>query len=66
MSVSPKLSPIGLDRRDCKQVAKALSPRGTLQRVLQQARPLWPHLGGILLLTLIATPLALLLPLPLK
>ncbi len=33
---------------------------------MEQARPLWPHLFGVLLLTLISTPFALLLPLPLK
>jgi ATP-binding cassette, subfamily B, bacterial len=37
-----------------------------LRRLLQHARPYWPHLGAILLLDLLATPLALLTPLPLK
>ena len=37
-----------------------------LRRLLNQARPYWPHLGAILLLDLLATPLALLTPLPLK
>jgi ATP-binding cassette subfamily B protein len=35
-------------------------------RLLRQARPYWPHLGGLLLLSLLSTPLALLTPLPLK
>src|SRR5262245_52420894 len=35
-----------------------------LLRLLQQARPYWPHLGLLLLLSLAATPLVLLLPLP--
>ncbi len=35
-------------------------------RLLQYARPYWKHITGIALLTLIATPLALLAPLPLK
>ena len=35
-------------------------------RILQEARSYWPHLGGIFLLGLIAAPLALLLPVPLK
>ncbi|MDH3602478.1 MAG: ABC transporter ATP-binding protein/permease [Candidatus Tectomicrobia bacterium] len=39
---------------------------GILRRLLQEARPYWPHLTGILLLDLFATPLALLSPLPLK
>jgi ATP-binding cassette subfamily B protein len=37
-----------------------------VRRLLEQARPYWPHLGAILLLDLLATPLALLTPLPLK
>ena len=36
------------------------------QRLLLQARPYWPHIGIILVLSLAATPLALLTPLPLK
>jgi len=42
---------------------------GTLtlyRRLLWQARPYWPHLAGILVLSLLAPPLALLTPLPLK
>jgi ATP-binding cassette subfamily B protein len=34
-------------------------------RLLGQARPYWPHLAGLLVLGLLATPLALLMPLPL-
>jgi ATP-binding cassette subfamily B protein len=37
-----------------------------LRRLLRQARPYWPHIGGLLLLSLLSTPLALLAPLPLK
>jgi ATP-binding cassette, subfamily B, bacterial len=36
------------------------------RRLLCQARPYWPHIGGILLLSLVSTPLALLTPLPVK
>ena len=36
------------------------------RRLLRQARPYWPHIGGVLLLSLLSTPLALLTPLPLK
>jgi ATP-binding cassette, subfamily B, bacterial len=36
------------------------------RRVLHQAQPYWPHIVGILLLSLLSTPLALLTPLPLK
>src|SRR5215207_10288023 len=35
-------------------------------RLLGQAKPYWPHLSGLLVLSLLATPLALLTPLPLK
>ncbi len=38
----------------------------TFLRMLRQARPYWPHLLGILLLELAATPLALLMPVALK
>jgi ATP-binding cassette subfamily B protein len=36
------------------------------RRLLQQTRPYWPHVAGIFLLDLAATPLALLGPIPLK
>src|ERR1043166_5976726 len=36
------------------------------RRLLEQAGPYWPHLTGILLLSLLSAPLALLNPLPLK
>jgi ATP-binding cassette, subfamily B, bacterial len=36
------------------------------RRLLFQARHYWPHIGGILLLSLLSMPLALLNPLPLK
>jgi ATP-binding cassette subfamily B protein len=36
------------------------------RRLLEQARPYWLHLTGILVLNLLSTPLALLSPLPLK
>jgi ATP-binding cassette subfamily B protein len=42
------------------------SDAGLIQRLLRDARPYWPHIIGILLLDLLATPLALLTPLPLK
>lgn len=37
-----------------------------MRRVLKVARPCWPHLAGISLLCLLATPVTLLAPLPLK
>src|SRR5262245_50707872 len=36
-----------------------------LGRLFGQARPYWPHLAGLLVLAFLATPVALLLPLPL-
>jgi ATP-binding cassette, subfamily B, bacterial len=36
------------------------------RRLLRQARPYWPHIAGIFLLSLLSAPLALLTPLPLK
>src|ERR1041385_1239413 len=36
------------------------------RRLLQQARPCWPHIAGFFVLSLLASPLALLKPLPLK
>jgi ATP-binding cassette subfamily B protein len=36
------------------------------RRLLLQARPYWPHVGGIVLLGLLSPPLALLTPVPLK
>ncbi|MGD9712271.1 MAG: ABC transporter ATP-binding protein [Thermomicrobiales bacterium] len=37
-----------------------------LKRILTEARPYWVHIGGYFLLSLLATPLALLTPVPLK
>ena len=37
-----------------------------LRRLLRQARPYWPHIGGLLLLSLLLSLLTLLVPLPLK
>ncbi|OLD38769.1 MAG: xenobiotic-transporting ATPase [Candidatus Rokubacteria bacterium 13_1_40CM_2_68_8] len=37
-----------------------------LRRLLRQAQPYWAHIAGFFLLSLLATPLALLMPLPLK
>src|SRR5687767_11553096 len=36
------------------------------RRLLVEARPYWPHIAGILLITLLSTPVSLLIPLPLK
>jgi ATP-binding cassette subfamily B protein len=42
------------------------SDREIYRRVLREARPYWGHIVAIFLLTLLATPIALLAPLPLK
>ena len=36
------------------------------RRLLVEAWPYWPHIAGILLITLLSTPVSLLIPLPLK
>ena len=68
MSLSPSFSQIGIDRRrrNRPQAVSGMNSRITLKRVLEQARPCWPHLICIVLLTFLSTPFALLLPLPLK
>jgi ATP-binding cassette subfamily B protein len=43
-----------------------LSDTSLLRRILREARAYLPHLGGVLLLELLGTPLALLAPVPLK
>src|SRR6516165_6527388 len=35
-------------------------------RIMRQARPYWLHLLGVFLLSMLATPISLLVPLPLK
>ncbi len=39
---------------------------GLYRRLVRQARPYWPHIAAIFLLDLVATPLSLLKPIPLK
>src|SRR5205823_5350004 len=46
--------------------AKNPSLAASYLRVLRQARPFWPQLAGIAVLSMISAPLALLLPLPVK
>jgi ATP-binding cassette subfamily B protein len=45
---------------------KKYSGLPVFKRIFLEARSYWPHLGGIFLLGLLAAPLALLLPVPLK
>src|SRR5512144_3237911 len=47
-------------------MAGAYSDLTLYRRLLAQARPYWPHLGGLFALGLLTTPLALLVPVPLK
>lgn len=42
------------------------SDRTIYRRVLREARPYWPHIGVLFVVSLLATPLALLAPVPLK
>lgn len=46
--------------------ASATSDLQLIKRLLLGARRYWPHIAGILLIDLLATPLALITPLPLK
>jgi len=39
---------------------------GVISRAARDARPYWPHLAGLLAVSLLAAPLALLIPVPLK
>src|SRR6266566_1770352 len=41
-------------------------PSALFWRLVRQVRPCWPHLTGLFLLSLLAPPLALLTPVPLK
>jgi ATP-binding cassette, subfamily B, bacterial len=47
-------------------MAGAYSDLTLYRRLLAQARPYWPHLGALFALGLLTTPLALLVPVPLK
>lgn len=47
-------------------VERRYSDTGLILRLLEQARPYWPQIGAIFVLGLLSTPLALLMPLPLK
>ena len=48
------------------QTARKLSDAALYRRLLVEARPFWPHIGALFLLSLLAAPLTLLTPLPLK
>jgi ATP-binding cassette, subfamily B, bacterial len=47
-------------------IAKSYGILTILRRLLRQVRPYWPHIGGLLLLSLLLSLLTLLVPLPLK
>src|SRR5438034_1543994 len=52
---------------DCKVMMPAQpNQRALFWRLVRQVQPCWPHLTGLFLLSLLAPPLALLTPLPLK
>ncbi len=46
--------------------ARRYSRLAICRRLLEEARPYWFHLTGVLLLSLLSTPLTLLIPIPLK
>ncbi len=48
------------------QTARKLSDAALYRRLLVEARPFWTHIGALFLLSLLAAPLTLLTPLPLK
>jgi ATP-binding cassette, subfamily B, bacterial len=47
-------------------VTRKQSDLALYRRLLLEARPFWPHIAGLFVLSLLATPLTLLNPLPLK
>src|SRR6266508_4303847 len=53
-------------RRRARMRSGARHDLALLVRLAGQARPCWPHLGALLVVSLVATPLALLTPLPVK
>ena len=48
-----------------KMVSRRHTDFDLLMRLLGQARPYWPHLAALLVLSLLGTPIALLMPVPL-
>jgi ATP-binding cassette subfamily B protein len=54
-----------MSRRNTKR-AREYGDLALLRRLLGQVKSYWPHIGALLALSLLATPLALLSPLPLK
>ena len=61
----PACAQAGWDR-GCIMVTARVSKQTLSRRLLHQVRPYWPYMVGIFLLDLVATPLALLGPVPLK
>ncbi len=53
-------------RRGGREAPPSYTDLVLCQRLLRQARPYWPHIVGIFLLSLLASPIALLQPLPMK
>src|SRR6266436_2447502 len=47
-------------------IRTSMDPQTLFRRLVHQVRPCWQHLAGLFLLGLLAPPLALLTPLPLK
>jgi ATP-binding cassette subfamily B protein len=60
------VSPRGATTRDLLATPRAYRDLVIYRRLLAQARPYWPHIAAVFLVSLLAAPLALLAPVPLK
>lgn len=47
-------------------MSKRYSAFNLIKRIVQESRPYWLHIGGLLVLSLLYTPLSLLVPIPVK
>jgi ATP-binding cassette subfamily B protein len=65
---SPRRTPVmrSAEPRDDGRAARLYTDLVLYRRLFRQARPYWPHIAGVFALSLLATPLALLAPVPLK
>jgi len=65
--IPPKTGLQGITEKTDKAMVKSNSSDLSLvKRLLLETRPFWPHILGISVLSLLATPLALLMPVPIK
>ena len=54
------------EKREPGRSRTAPTSSALFRRVLGEARPYWPHIGAIFVVSMLSTPLALLAPIPLK